>query len=463
MPLTFTNWALRRLTALVAAIAVFLASLPVPASAQNLPLIRDAEIEGLMRLYTRDIFRAAGLSPGAVDVYLINNPAINAFVAGGQRIFIYTGLLQQADTPNEVIGVLAHETGHIAGGHLSRMNNEMAKASNMAIIGMLLGAAAMVGGGLAGSPEAARGGMGAVLGGQSMAQRTMLAYARAQEASADQAAVKFLDKTGQSGKGMLDLFETLATQSLASSRYVNPYVLTHPMPLDRIRNLEDIVTKSPNYNKVDPPALVLRHKLMQAKLNGFLNSAQVVYQKYPPSDQSLPARYARAIASMKVGDLQNALPAIDGLIKEIPNNPYFWELKGQALVEGGRPAEAIAPLKQAMKLLPNSGLIALLLAQAQVGSDSPQGAQDALETLRVAQRTEGDAPMVWTLSAQAYGKLGQIPRAELATAQAALLRGDRQLAMTKAKTALAAFPQNSPEWLKANDILTFAKRSTDEE
>jgi predicted Zn-dependent protease len=433
------------------------------AQAQRLPRIRDAEIEGLMRLYTRDIFKAAGLAPGAVDVYLINHPSINAFVAGGQRIFIQAGLLQQAKTPNEVIGVLAHETGHIAGGHLSRMNNQMAKASNVAIIGMLLGAAAMVGGSMAGASGTAQGGQAVMMGGQSMAQRSLLAYARAQEATADQAAVRYLDKTGQSGKGMLDLFQLLANQSLATTRNVNPYVLSHPMPLDRIRNLETIVIKSPNYEKKDPPALVLRHELMQAKLFGFLNSAQVVYQKYPPSDRSLPARYARAIAAFRIGDLKNALPEIDSLIKEIPQNPYFWELKGQALLEGGQPAQAVAPLKQALKLLPNNGLMSIMLAQAQLASDTPQAARDALASLRIAARTENDTAQLHALKAQAYGKLGDIPNAELSTAEAAIRRGDRQLAMQKAKNAMRSLKQNSPEWMRANDVLSYAERNGDDE
>jgi predicted Zn-dependent protease len=235
------------------------------------------------------------------------------------------------------------------------------------------------------------------------------------------------------------------------------------MPLDRIRNLENIVTRSPNFGKKDAPALVLRHELMQAKLFGFLNSAQVVYQKYPPSDRTVPARYARAIAAMRIGDLKNAIPEIDSLIKEIPQNPYFWELKGQALLEGGRTADAVAPLKQALKLLPNNGLISMMLAQAQLGNESPENARAALESLRVAARTESDTVQLHALRAQAYGKLGDIPKAELSTAEAAIRRGDRELAVQKAKVALRSLKQNSPEWLRANDILTYAQNTKDDE
>jgi predicted Zn-dependent protease len=400
----------------------------------------------------------AGINEGAAKIYLINDPSINAFVAGGQRIFINTGLLVQAKTPNEVIGVLAHETGHISGGHLARMGQQMDKASTTAILGMLLGAAAVVGGAATGQGGATEMGQGVILGSQSLAQRNLLSYARAQEAAADQAAVKYLDQSGQSGEGMLTLFQTLANQSLGSLQNVNPYVMSHPMPLDRIRNLEQIVKKSPNYGKPDSPALVMRHKLMQAKLTGFIDSPQQVYQRYPRSDMSLPARYARAIAAFRVGDLKSALPDIDGLIKEQPKNPYFWELKGQALIEGGRPADAVAPLQQAVKLAPQAGLIQIMLAQAQLGTENNANATAALKTLQQAARTESDNVSLWRFRAVAYGKLGDIPNAELATAEAAIRSGDRELATQKAKSALGKFPKGTPEWVRANDILNFTAK-----
>jgi predicted Zn-dependent protease len=441
-----------------AAAGVAVATAPIASAAQeSLPIIRDAEIEGLMRIYTKPIFKAAGLQPGAVRVHLIKSRAINAFVADGQRMFIYTGLLSSAKTPGEVMGVLAHETGHIAGGHLARLGLQMDKASNLAIIGMLLGAAAMVGGAVAGSKGGVEAGTGVMLGGPGVAQRNLLAYARAQEAAADQAAVKFLTEAGQSARGVLELFYKLANQSIASVQYVDPYVLSHPMPLERIRNLERLAKASPHFDKPDPPALVLRHELMQAKLSGFLDSPQVVYRKYPPADSTLPARYARAIAAFRGGDLKNALPLIDTLIKDIPQNPYFWELKGQALLEGGRPQEAVAPLQQAVKLLPSSGLIRLMLAQAQLGVEGSDSARAALETLKVARRTETDSANLHMLMAKAYGRLDNLPLAELETAEMAIRRDDRELAIQKATNALKGLKQGTPEWLRANDILNYTK------
>jgi predicted Zn-dependent protease len=449
--------ALTRLMAVITAV-VSIHVAQVQAQQRSLPLIRDAEIEGLLRLYTRPIFKAAGINPKSVKVYIINDNRINAFVAGGQRIFVNTGLLTKADTPNEVIGVLAHETGHIAGGHLARMGVEVESASYTQIIGMLVGLAAIAGGALAGSAEAAQAGQGIMAGSQGLAQRNFLAYARGMEASADQAALKYLTATGQSARGMITLFEKLARQSIATLRDVDPYVMSHPMPMDRIRNLEEAAKKSKFYNVQDPPALVLRHELVRAKLLGFTGSAQAVMQRYPSADQSMPARYARAIALFRKGDIKNSLPLIDSLTAELPENPYFWELKGQALLENGRAAEAVAPLQKAQKLLPNNGLIQIMMAQALIDTDKPANAAQAIKLLRQAQRSEGETAATYKYLARAYAQTGDISRAELATAEAALLQGDRKLAIEKAKSAQKLFKKGTPEWTRANDVLTFASR-----
>lgn len=429
-----------------------------PQAGRGLPLIRDAEIEGLLRLYTRPIFKAAGINPKSVKVYVINDQRINAFVAGGQRIFVNTGLLAQADTPNEVIGVLAHETGHIAGGHLARMGVEIESASYTQIIGMLVGLAAIAGGALAGNAEAAQAGQGLMIGSQGLAQRNFLAYARGMEASADQAALKYLTSTGQSARGMITLFDKLGRESITTLQNVDPYVMSHPMPMDRIRNLEEAAKKSRYYDTKDPAALVLRHQLVQAKLLGFTGGAQAVMQRYPMTDQSMPARYARAIAMFRKGDIQNALPIIDSLTAELPENPYFWELKGQALLENGRAAEAVPPLQKALKLLPNNGLIQTLAAQALIDTEKPANAQQAIRLLKQAERSEGESASGYKYLARAYAQTGDIPRAELATAESALLQGDRKLAIEKAKSAQSRFNKGTPEWIRANDVLTFASR-----
>ena len=451
--------ALNRMAAIaVAALLLLAVSSPATSQSSGSRLIRDAEIEGLMRLYTRPIFKAAGINPKSVKVYLIADPRINAFVAGGQRIFVHTGLITQAKTPNEVIGVLAHETGHIAGGHLTRMGVELERASVTSIIGMLAGIAAVAGGIAAGNDEAAKAGQGVMIGSQGLAQRNFFAYQRGMESSADQAALKYLTATGQSAKGMINLFEKLSRQSIATLRNVDPYILSHPMPLERIRNLENAASKARGFDSADPPELVLRHELAQAKLMGFMESAQAVMRRYPRTDMSLPARYARAIASFRRGDIANAMPVIDSLVEDLPQNPYFWELKGQALLENGRAMEAVAPLQEAVRLLPNNGLIQLLLAQALIDTESKSNALAALKLLHKAQRSEGGLPAIFKYMARAYGLTGELGKAELATAEAAMLQGDKKLALQKAKLAQGRFKTGTPEWTRANDILNFASR-----
>ena len=424
----------------------------------SLPIIRDAEIEGLLRLYTRPLFKAAGINPKAVKVYVLNDRRINAFVAGGQRIFVNTGLILQSKTPNDLIGVLAHETGHISGGHLARMGVEIDSANYTKIVGMLLGLATIAGGVASGNTEVAQAGQGIMAGSQGLAQRNFLTYARGMESSADQAALGFLKATQQSARGMINLFERLASENIAVLADVDPYVMSHPMPMERVRNLEQEAKKSPYWDAKDPPALMLRHELVQAKLTGYIGGAQAVMQKYPTTDQSMPARYARAIAMFRRGDIQNALPIIDGLIQELPENPYFWELKAQALLENGRAAEAAVPVKKALDLLPSNGLIQILAAQAYIDTQKPANSKEAIKLLRQAQRSEGQTAETYRLLARAYAMTGDIPRAELATAEAALLMGDRKLAMEKATAAQAAFKTGTPEWTRAGDVMSFAGR-----
>jgi predicted Zn-dependent protease len=424
---------------------------------QGSGVIRDAEIEGLLRIYSKPIFKVAGINSNSAKVVVIGETGINAFVAGGQRIFINAGLIIRANRPNEVIGVLAHESGHIAGGHLAKMNSELARASTESIIGTVFGIAAIVGGAMAGSSTAAQAGQGIVMGAQTAAQRGFLVYQRAMEATADESALRYLEATGQSAKGMLDLFRILADESLASTHGADPYAYSHPMPFDRLRTLEATAKASANYNKPDSPALMLRHQLAQAKLIGFLQP-QAVYQRYPSSDTSLPARYAHAIALFRRGDMKNALPVIDTLTRELPQDPYFWELKAQAYLENGRADEGLPAIAKARAILPGNGLLQILHAQILLGSENPAHAAQAVSLLKAAQLTEPEEASIYKFLAQAYGLQNKIPEAELATAQFAYAVGDRQLAVEKATIAQKYFKRGSPDWLKASDILSFANK-----
>lgn len=459
MPANLFKSALSLLCALSLLVIQFAYVAP-PAQAQqrgnNINLIRDAEIEELMRRYLKPIFKVAGISPGAVQIHIINNNSINAFVAGGQRIFIHTGLLEQAQSPNEVIGVLAHETAHVAGGHLARLGVQVDRASTQAIIAMLLGAAGAVAAAQSGAGGQA--GTALIVGGQSIVQRNLLSYVRAQEAAADEGALRYLEATGQSGQGMLELFQKLYNQSIGSLQFVDPYAVSHPLPLQRIRVLEERVRASKHFDKKDKDYLVFRHQMVQAKLAGFTRNAQSVYNAYPVSDNSLPAQYARAIAAYRLGDMNNAIPQIDRLIAAIPKNPYFWELKGQALLEKGNPAEAVAPLRQSVKLAPKAGLIQVMLSQALLASGTKSDAQEALAILSRAERFEGQSAQLHLFKARAHGILGDYARAELATAESAMLRGDKKLAAEKATGALKRSKAGSTVHIRANDILNALKQ-----
>jgi predicted Zn-dependent protease len=446
-----------RALALVTAFALAVVGMPVRAQAQgSLPLIRDAEIEQLLRDYTGPILRAAGLAQQNVNVVIINDRAFNAFVVDGRRIFINVGALMEAQTPNEIIGILAHESGHIAGGHMARLRQELANAQTAAIIALLAGIGATVAGVRAG-PNSGAGNIGAAAlqAPQSVIQRTLLSYVRAQEEQADKAGVKFLTATGQSPKGMYDTFKRFADKIQFQTKYIDPYLQTHPMPKERMDALEELAKTSPYWNKKDPPELQLRHDLMRAKLSGFLDRPDTVLRRYPLSDTSLPARYARAISSYRYRDINSAMPQIDGLIQSQPNNPYFHEIKGQALLEGGHPAEAVGPLRRAVALAPNATLIRVMLGQALVATNKAKDAEEAIPLLRTAVTRDPDMADGFSQLAMAYGRKGDLAEADLAAAQAAFANGDYRTARDIATRAKTRFPTGSPGWVRADDIVTY--------
>jgi predicted Zn-dependent protease len=449
------------LTAAVTAAALALSSVPAspPARAQTgssagIPMIRDAEIEQLMRDYTAPILKVAGLGNQNVKVVIINDNSFNAFVMDGHRIFVNVGALKEATTPNQMIGVFSHETGHIVGGHLSKMRQELANAQTAMIIGMLLGAAALAAG--HGNTDLGNAGAAVFTAPQSLAMSSLLSYQRAQEESADRAGVRFLTMTGQSAKGMYDTFKRFADDSLFSAHGANPYAQNHPMPQERMDALATLVHNQ-FWDKKDPPELQFRHDMMRAKLWGFTERPQVVLTHYPLSDTSLPARYARAISAYRYMGLQNSIPQIDSLIAAMPNNPYFYELKGQALLEGARPAEAIAPLRRAVQLAPDPALIQILLAQAMVATNDPKMAEESIPILRDALLKEPEASDAYTTLAMAYGRKNDLADADLASAQAAFARGDNKTARELADRAKLRFPVGSPGWVRADDIVAYNK------
>ncbi len=426
--------------------------LPQRAAADQLQLIRDAEIENTIRTYATPLFQAAGLSPQGIRLYLVNDRALNAFVAGGLNLFINTGLLIETEDPGEVIGVIAHETGHIAGGHLARSGAalEQTYATLIATYLLSLGAALATG----------EGGLGAAVlsGGQDIALRGLLQYTRTQENSADQAAVSLLRATHQSPRGLMEFMEKLSGQEVLLTSNQDPYLRTHPLTQDRIDFLHEALRESPYANKAPDEELVQMHKRMRAKLIGFLNPLNQVLRSYPTSDASLPARYARAIAYYRVPDIDRALAEINALLLEKPNDPYFRELKGQMLLEHGRVAEAVPEYQAAVQVLPGSAQIRQALAKAEIALDTREMDQAALENLNVTLAQEPNNAAAWRLAAIAHGRLGDQAMTALSLAEAALARGHYAEARDRAEHAAGALPENTAPWLRAQDVKNEAER-----
>jgi predicted Zn-dependent protease len=426
-------------------LALGLAVFSNAAGAKSFSFIRDAEIENTIRTYGTPLFAQAGLTPSSVRVYIVNDSSLNAFVAGGQNIFINTGLLLAAETPNQLIGVIAHETGHISGGHLARVQDALRDASAQSILAFVLGAAAVV----AGQGQAG----GAIIGGGTqVAERTLLKYTRVQEAAADQAALRFLDQSGQSARGLLEFFEKLGDQEALLTSSQDPYVRTHPLSRDRVDTVAAHIRQSPNADKPDSPALVEAHARMLAKLTAFLKNPITTFRTYPLEDRSVAARYAHVIAFHKQNKTQQALSGIDELIAEEPNNPYFHELKGQVLLESGNPDAAVGPYSRAVELVPDESLLRAALGQAQVNASSDSYVDDAIENLLLATNQSPQEASGWRWLAMAYGRKGDVGMASLATAQRYLLAGRANDALGQAMRAEKLLPEGTPAHLRAQDI-----------
>ncbi len=426
---------------------------PKKVVAEQIPIVRDAETERLLKDYARPILKVAGLRDDSVQPILINDKTYNAFVADSKRIFINLGVIMEAETPNEVIGVLAHEIGHIAGNHLVRLRQVASKAQLMAVVGVLLGVGALAAGAASNSVDTAKGGVAILGGGANVAQRSILAYKRSEELSADRAAVTYLNKTKQSSKGLLKVFEGLERTAIGSS--VDPYVLSHPVPKERISQLESIAKKSKYFDTKDSKILQYRHDLVRAKLIGFTTKPSNVTNWYPNSDKSVAANYARAVAKMRSGDINGAIKTIDALINRQPKNPYFWELKGQALIEAGRAKQSVAPFKKAMTLAPNEGQLQIWYGYALVASEDNKNLEEAVRNLTQGLGKDSNSPLGYRQLAIAKGRLGLIAEADLATAQGHMAAGNYGVAKQYAHRARSKFEENSREWVLADDIVTY--------
>ena len=422
------------------------------AQAQGPSFIRDAEIENTIRLFAAPLFRTVSLEPSDVKIYLIRDSALNAFVAGGQKMFINTGLLIRSSNAGQIIGVIAHETGHIAGGHLSRIGDVIARSTVTSIVGLLLGGAAIAATGRSDI------GTALILGGQQIGARNFVAFSQTQESAADQAALTMLDRTGQSAKGLAEFLKTIESEELYSASQQNSYFRTHPLTRDRMQAVQAHLKRSPYTDTPTPQKIVVLYKRMKAKLNGFLLPITQALQLYPASDKSLEARYGRAIALYRRPELNSALKLINRLIAEYPRDPYFHEMKGQMLFENARPRKALKPYQTALLYLPQSALIHAQVARVQLELNDPSVIDSAIKHLRAALQIEKDSAFVWRQLGIAYGRKGNIAQSSLALAEEALLKGDSNAARFHAGRAEKLLPHGSRGWLEAQDILQELKR-----
>ena len=420
------------------------------APALAVSVARDTEIEEFLWGETRPVLKAAGVDPNAVHIYLVSDNVFNAFVSGGQNIFVTTGLLDQLDTPNQLLGVLAHETGHIAGGHLARSSDDMMNEATPFLITMLAGLAAM----LAGEGQA---GMGIIMGAQQAMQRAVLGYSRVQESSADQAAISFLDRIHKSGRGMIETFEKMSQQELLTDRMQDPYARSHPMSRDRMASLETRVEASPYNENVDTPDEIANFKMIQAKVRGFMDDPQTTLRRYPGNDNSEPARYARAVAYYRIPDFPSANREIDSLIAAHPDNPYFWELKGQIVAEQRDFAGAAAAFEKSVKLKPNAPLLQVNLGATLVALEDQRTMPKARDVLVDSLRRDNTNAFAWLQLSFAYAALGDEGMAALSMAEQRFNTGRYGDAIRFAMRAREMLPKGSREQSRADDIVVIAE------
>lgn len=429
---------------------------PRDAAAQGMGLIRDTEIENTIDAYSSPIFEAAGITPGTIRIRIIADDSLNAFVTNGNRMFLNTGTLMAANSSSEVIGVIAHETGHIVGGHAVTFSDQMEAALRTTLLTTLLGVAAGV---ATGNSDV---GMAVALGGQGTAQRQLLAFNRGQESSADQFALTALEETQQSAAGLYRFFDRISGQELLITDRQDPYIRTHPLTRDRMATIRAHLATSEYSEKPADEDLEHRHQRMVAKLYSFLKPQFSTLQKYPETDVSVPARYARSIAHYRRGRLDLSVPLIDGLIEEQPEDPYFWELKGQMLFENGRIDEAIVAYREANRLLTFEPLMLVSMAHAMVESGDPQYVKETQDALRVALQQDPTDAFAWDLSAKSYAINGQEGLSAYAAAERALLYGQLGEVVRYVRKAEEEIPSGTPIWVRIQDIKAVTRNYMEE-
>lgn len=424
-----------------------------PALAQS--LIRDTEIEIMLRDYTDPFLRVAGLNPDDVGLFIVADPAINAFVTRGQNIYMHTGTILEATNPLQIKGVLAHETGHISGAHLARTGEAMNQAAipMFATLGLGILAALAGEGGAAGALMASSQQFGAL---------QFFTYTRTQESAADQAAIRFLEETGTSPTGLVEFFERFRYQEVFSPARRYPYFRSHPLSSARVASLREAVARSPYSDQPESPEEIARLERIQAKIYGFMAEPGHVFNRYPESDQSLPARYARSVAYYHDGRIDQARAEIESLIGEEPDNPYFFELYGQMLFESGHAEESIQYHQRSVDLMPQAPLLRVNLAMSMIATDDDVYLEDARQHLRVALDAEPDNSFAWYQLSIVHERNGDTARAQLAIAEQSYALGNSGRALQFAARARPDLEPGTPDWYRASELLAVARASLPE-
>lgn len=419
--------------------------------AQGISLLSDAETEWFIRQMMTPILEQAKVDPGSVEYFIVNDDNINAFVAAGQNIFVHTGLFTETKDVGQVVGVLAHETGHISGTHLAGRRDGAGAPTAITIATMLLGVAAIA----AGAGDA---GIGIIAGGQQAAALSYFSFTRVQEASADQAAARFLEGAGLSGRGLIETFRMFSTQEYLIGVPQDPYVRTHPLSSQRVAALENMVTKSEYYNKPMPEEWRYYYDRIVGKIEGFQQPFEATLRQYPKSDTSQKARYARAYAYHKAAEIENSMAEIDALLEVRPGDPYYLELKGQLMFENGKVEEALIPLRLARNAAPDESQILTLLGRALIASENPDHLEEAMKTLELSAFLDPSNSFTWYQLSIAYNQAEQIGKASLASAERYALLGQFGSAVQNARRASEALEPGSPKWLRSQDLLFLAEQ-----
>ncbi|MFT3726965.1 MAG: M48 family metalloprotease [Terricaulis sp.] len=393
-----------------ATFACAIASFIAPSSASAQAIIRDVEIENTLKVYDTPVLRAAGIDPDSVQFHVVQDSSINAFVSNGRNIFVHTGLILAAKNPNEIIGVMAHETGHLLDEHQLRAGENIDVAMRPMLLSIGLGVLAM----MAGQPAA---GAALIAGSQQFAMGDFVRFTQAQESSADQAGATLLEQSGQSGRGLIEFFNRELRPYEFMTRRLPAWMMTHPYSSDRVESLRRRVEGAAHYDAQDTDDNWRRFKFMQAKLVGFIQTQNQTLAKYPLSDTSEFGRYARAIAYYRVSDFPPAEAELNSLLQEEPNNPYFLELMGQILFESNRAPASVPFYRRSLAQNTHSALFQINLARALDGANAPGSSEESIGLLRQATAEEPDNAFAWREMADVYSNRHQEGLAEWAWAE----------------------------------------------